>query len=138
MNWIRNLFSKNNETDIDKYLNLFGEVYIHKDEQKTVERLDNDKISVHICDTEYKIIHASCDSIYDFGQYLGDHIYNIEPKDIATYLYNLHEIAQKEKQANILHLVINNHLVFVSVKPLILYNNKIFGSCALIIPYKTI
>jgi hypothetical protein len=140
MEWLRNLFSNTKKIDrnINKYINKFGEIYIHTNPIKTANNLDMDKISMHICDTEYKIIHASCDSVYDFGEFMGKHIYEIEPNDIAMYIHSLHKIAQETKQGNILHLLMNEKLIFVSVRPLLLYNNNIFGSVGIIIPYKSI
>jgi bifunctional pyridoxal-dependent enzyme with beta-cystathionase and maltose regulon repressor activities len=137
---IKNYFCKTDQYDktyITRNKNNFEEVAIPINANKTINDLDTDKITVWICDRDFKLIHATNDYVNDLNEheYLGKFIYNVYPKDLAQYLYNLHQLAQKGEDSSI-DLVLNGHLVYLTVRSLRYSDNHIFASVVNIVPYK--
>jgi hypothetical protein len=117
--------------------NLFGEVQIPSGTTKTIKDLDTDKMSVWICDRNFKLIHATNDNHNDLteNQYLGKYIYDVTPKDFGDYLYKYHKSAQEGIETKV-NLVLNGFLVYLKIKPLRFINDEIFASAVFIVPYK--
>jgi hypothetical protein len=117
--------------------NLFGEVRIPSGTTKTIKDLDIDKMSVWICDRNFKLIHATNDNHNDLreNQYLGKYIYDVTPKDLADYLYKLHKLAQEGTESKV-NVVLNEYLVYIKVLPLKFIDEEIFASAVYIVPYK--
>jgi hypothetical protein len=129
------------ELEIKNYLNktnnIFEEVIIPISINKDVKNLDYDKLSIHICDKNFKIIHASDDKINNLKkeEYLWKNINDIYPGDFSDYLYTLHKDCQENDREFLINLVINHYLVFLSIRPMKFNETIMIGSVGLYIPY---
>jgi hypothetical protein len=129
--------NKQNKQYLNKTRNVFEEVVIPYSVKKDVENLDYNKLSVHICDINFKIIHASDDKINNLKkeEYLWKYIYDIYPGDFSDYLYKLHRICQETDREYLINLVINHYLIFLSIRPIKFNNTIVIGSIGMYIPY---
>jgi hypothetical protein len=130
--------TKSNYNYIKRTSNQFCVVEIPNSAKKLTQELEYDKITLHLCDKDFKIFHATNDITNNISgeESIGKFVRDIYSKDLSEYLFNLHKLAQKERKSNFINLVINNRLVFLSVRPLIFYDDTILGSSGYIIPYK--
>jgi hypothetical protein len=130
--------TKSDYNYIKRNSNQFCVVEIPTSARKTIQDLEYDKITLHLCDKDFKVIHSINDITNKIQgeDSVGKSIRDVYSKDLSDYLFNLHKLAQKERKSNFINLVINNRLVFLSVRPLIFYDDTILGSSAYIIPYR--
>jgi bifunctional pyridoxal-dependent enzyme with beta-cystathionase and maltose regulon repressor activities len=117
--------------------NKFLEVEIPAGTNKTVNDLDTDNMSVWVADRDFKLIHATNDSINDLKehQYIGKLVKDVDPQDFANYLLEYHKLAQEGIETK-MNLVMNGFLVYIKLRPLRFINEEVIGSVLYIIPYK--
>ena len=118
----------------DNKLNVIG--LIDKDFSKK-ENLNFSDINIWICNTDLTIIYGTYDKVNKINpnDLIGKNIYDIEPKDFAKFCGDLHKRAQDAKEPVKLNLLINEKIVYITVKPIV-YLGEVIASILIIIPYK--